>query len=465
MITNFNPILATDSYKVTHWPMLPDGTEFLYSYMESRGGPFSELVANVGLQYYLRTYLSVPITMDMIDEAEEVFGLHFGDKSVFNRAGFEHIVNAHRGYWPVRIKAAPEGLIVPPRNVLMTIENTDPAVPWVTNYLETLMLKLWYPITVATISREIKKIIHAALEKTGTPAALPFKLHDFGYRGVSSEESAMIGGFAHLVNFMGTDTLAALMTARRFYGAEMAGFSIPATEHMTMTAMGPYGESAQMERFLKLFGQNPAFPAIACVSDSYDIFNACKNLWGAELRGDVLGMKNMLVVRPDSGEPAVIVTQVVETLDEAFGHTVNDKGYKVLNNVRVIQGDGINIESIKAIIDSLVVRGWSIDNIAFGMGGALLQQCNRDTLRFAFKASSMVVNGQRRDIFKEPKTDNGKRSKRGRLKLMNVNGIPTTVVSDVPGPDLLQVVWENGMPVTSTTLETIRQKAAIKTDW
>jgi nicotinamide phosphoribosyltransferase len=328
--------------------------------------------------------------------------------------------------------------------------------------METLLMKVWYPITVATLSREIKRIIGKYLDETGDPAGLPFKLHDFGYRGVSSEESARIGGAAHLVNFLGTDTFGALELATEYYHEEMAGFSIPATEHSVMTARGQMGEAEQMSRFLDMFGQNPNFPAIAVVSDQYDIFNACRNIWGGELKDKVLHMKNMLVVRPDSGDPVVVVVQVIETLDEKFGHSVNNKGFKVLNNVRVIQGDGVDVEIITAVLEAMKVRGWSADNVAFGMGGALLQKCNRDTQRFALKASSIVINGRQSDIFKNPVTDSsGKRSKAGRLKLQYMNGVLTTTPESEPGKNILQTVWENGKLLVDEKLSDIRSRAAL----
>jgi nicotinamide phosphoribosyltransferase len=459
-----NLIVMTDSYKVTHWPMAPDKTEFMYSYLESRGGLYPETVM-FGLQYYIKRYLTTPITLEMIDEAEELFAMHFGTKSVFNRAGWEYIVKTHGGLLPLRIKAAPEGLVIPLRNVLATFENTDSNCWWVTNYMETLLLKIWYTITVATLSRAIKQTISDALIKSGDIQGLPFKLHDFGYRGVSSEESAMLGGMAHLVNFMGTDTLIALLGARKYYNEKIAGFSIPATEHSIMSLLGEGGELRQMERFIELFGKGP-FPAIACVSDTYNIFNACNINWGSILKSQVEQLHDkVLVVRPDSGDPPTIVRQVVEILADKFGYTTNEKGYKVLNHVRVIQGDGINHDTIKRILDELLARKWSADNIAFGMGGALLQQVNRDTQKFAIKASSVVIDGRQTDVFKAPVTDNGKRSKAGRLKLMyNDEGILGTFSANVPGTDVLEVVFENGKLVKEYTFVEIRQRADIHSE-
>lgn len=457
-----NLILRSDSYKTSHWPQYPPGTQHVYAYLEARGGFANSLMRDevvfFGLQYILKSYFSTPITMADIDEAEKRITAHMGP-GIFNRAGWERIVNVHGGYLPLRIKAVPEGTVLAPLNVLMTIENTDPELFWLTNYMETLLLQVWYPITVASISRRIKVLIKDFLEKTGDPSGLNFKLHDFGYRGVSSQESAGIGGLAHLVNFMGTDTMIALETARVFYGEEMAGFSIPAAEHSTITSWGEMHEVDAYENMIKQFGDGGLY---AVVSDSYDIERACDEIWGQMLKDKVLNAKATLVVRPDSGHPSTVVLSVVETLGRRFGFTVNEKGYRVLNKVRVIQGDGINYDSIKEILENLEKNNWSADNVAFGMGGALLQQMNRDTLKFAIKASSITRNGRLFDVYKDPKTDSGKRSKRGRLKLVKTeDGYQTFNVNESFGKDELRTVWENGKLLIEDSLATIRDRAAV----
>lgn len=229
-------ILNTDSYKASMFCQYPENTQTVYSYIESRGGKYDELVF-FGLQAFIKEYLLDPITMADIDEAEAIWTAH-GEP--FNREGWEYIVNQHKGYLPVRIKAAPEGTVIPVSNVMVTIENTDPKCFWLTTYLETALLRaVWYPTTVATNSREIKKIIRRFMEATGGDlGGLNFKLHDFGARGCSSNESAMLGGMAHLINFMGTDTIAAVVGAKRYYNEAMAGFSIPAAEHSVACSYG-----------------------------------------------------------------------------------------------------------------------------------------------------------------------------------------------------------------------------------
>ena len=460
-----NFLLRTDSYKFTHWKQYPPGTTRIYSYLESRGGMFPNTVF-FGLQYYLKHYLAGPrfIASD-IDQADEFCRQHFG-ADLFNRKGWRRMLEKHGGTLPVRIKAVPEGTVVPTHNVLVTIENTDPEFPWLPNYLETLLLKVWYPITVATLSREIKKIIAGFLERTGDPSLLPFKLHDFGYRGVSSEETAALGGAAHLVNFKGTDTVAGIILLKDFYGVtEMPAFSIPASEHSTMTAWGKDHEADAYRNMLTSYPTG----TVACVSDSYDIFNACEKIWGELLKPDVIRRHGTLVIRPDSGDPVPVLARVLDILGEKFGYETNAKGYRVLPPcVRVIQGDGVNMFTIQNMLYQLSkFHGWSADNLAFGMGGALLQQLNRDTQKFAFKCSAAEVNGQWRPVFKDPITDPGKNSKKGRLALVEPNPGEFQTLEEVNGDafdseDRLVTVFENGEVKKEYPFEEIRHRADLE---
>ena len=316
----------TDSYKVSHHVQYKPGTTRIYSYFESRSGSVFPWTVFFGLQYWLKQYLAGPVvTREKIDEAEELFNLHFGGR-VFNRRGWEHILNKHGGHLPIEIKAVPEGSVVKESNVLMTVENTDPAAFWLTNYLETLLVQVWYPSTVATQSRAMKIIILKYLALTGDESLIAFKLHDFGFRGVTCPEQAAIGGAAHLVNFQGTDTVAALVLLRKFYGEKIAGFSIPAAEHSTITS---WGRDHEVDACRNMLRQYPS-GLVATVSDSYDIFNCCANIWGGALKQEVLARDGTLVIRPDSGDPPTIVVKVLDILGDKFGFTVNAKGYKVL---------------------------------------------------------------------------------------------------------------------------------------
>ena len=456
-------VLNTDSYKASHWLQYPPGTSHVFSYIESRGGTYQRTLF-FGLQYLLKEYFTKTVTADDVELAAEVCAAH---GVPFNREGWMHIVNAHGGRLPLRIRAVPEGTLVPVLNVLATVENTDPACAWLTSFVETALLRVWYPTTVATNSHATKQIIARYLEKTGDPAGLPFKLHDFGARGVSSLESALIGGMAHLVNFMGTDTMSALLGARVYYGEPMAGFSIPAAEHSTITAWGRDGEADAYRNMLRHFAKPGAL--LAVVSDSYDLDHAVNQLWGGELRQAVIDSGATVVIRPDSGDPTTVVLRTVQSLDAAFGSDVNSKGFRVLKHVRVIQGDGITGESIDSILAALERHGYSADNVAFGQGGALLQIVNRDEQRFAMKASAVQIDGQWRDVFKDPATDPAKRSKAGRLTLLKKGDSFATVRIESPAhaehlesgwSDALRAVFEDGRLLIDDTFAQIRQRAA-----
>lgn len=454
-----NIIIDTDSYKSSHYLQYPPGTTSMFSYIESRGGEYESTVF-FGLQYYLKKYLSHRVTVEEVEEAKEFFEAH-GEP--FNYEGWLYIAKELGGKLPVRIRAVPEGSVIPTHNVLVSIESTDPKVFWVVSWIETMLLRVWYPINVATRSRKIRGIIMGALKVSAEDpeAEISFKLHDFGSRGVSSQESAAIGGAAHLVNFMGSDTVVGVRCANKFYNTKMAGFSIPAMEHSSVTSWGKENEVEAYRNMLKQTAKPGGL--VACVSDSYNLWNACSHLWGEQLKEEVIKSGATVVVRPDSGNPPVVVLRTVQLLDEKFGSKVNSKGYKVLNNVRVIQGDGINEHSIQAILDNLLDHGYSASNIAFGMGGALLQQHNRDTLKFAMKCSQIYRGTESVDVFKDPVTDHGKSSKAGRLDLVKLaNGSFQTIkLGDATDSEfsLMRTVFENGELLVDDNLEVIRNRA------
>ncbi|HEY6348922.1 MAG TPA: nicotinate phosphoribosyltransferase [Candidatus Angelobacter sp.] len=453
-----NLVLQTDSYKFTHWKQYPPGTQFVYSYLESRGGMFEQTLF-FGLQYYLLEYLSGQVvTEEDVSEARDFVDRHIAP-GVFNFDGWMYIVRQLGGRLPVVIKAVAEGTLVDVQNVLMTIENTDPHCCWLPNYLETLLLKAWYPITVGTLSNAIRKVFMGALERSGDPSLIDFKLHDFGYRGVSSEETAGIGASAHLVNFKGTDTVAGIRLLQRYYQSkEMEGFSIPAAEHSTITAWGRENELSAYDNMLTQFPSG----LVAVVSDSYNVYEACEKLWGELLRDKILQREGVLVVRPDSGYPRDVVLKVLEILGRKFGHQSNVKGYRVLNpKVRVIQGDGVNYWTIQDTLTAMMRAGWSADNITFGMGGALLQQLNRDTQKFAFKTSAVTINGEDHPVYKDPVEGHDKVSKRGRLALRRINGKWSTqsVTRQGDPRDLLRLVFKDGEVLLTQSVAEIRELA------
>ena len=458
-----NIILLTDSYKLSHYKQYPEGTENVYSYFESRVGANMPYTVFFGLQYFLRRYLTGRVvTKEKIEQAAAVAAMHMGSETgTFNREGWEYIEQKYNGFLPIRIKAVPEGTKVPTGNVMLTIEALDPKCFWLVNYLETLLVQVWYPCTVATISHGVRQTIQKGLEVTGGDMnGLPFKLHDFGFRGVSSVESAGVGGLAHLVNFQGGDTLAAIGCGMEYYDSGMCGFSIPASEHSTITS---WGKDHEVDAFRNMLQKYPT-GLVACVSDSFDIDHACSELWGNELKDEVLSRDGTLVVRPDSGEIVPMVLNVLRRLWDAFGGITNKQGFRTLHDkVRVIQGDGCTPETIRQIIDAMVSHQWSINNIAFGMGGGLLQKVDRDTQRFAFKCSSVTVNGEEREVFKQPKSDPAKNSKAGRLKLVEFEDgtIVTVGVNQLPSQDdKLVTVFERGEVKRLYTFDEVRSLAA-----
>ena len=786
-----NIILDVDSYKVSHWKQYVPGAKSMFSYIESRGGLFGETVF-FGLQYLLKRYLEGSVVS--VDDVEEAAKFYEGHGVPFNQDGWMRIARDLGGKIPVRIRAVPEGLIVPNHNALVTVKSTDPETFWVASWLETMLVRLWYPINVCTISYNVRKLIKNFLDETcdNPEGELLFKLHDFGSRGVSSQESAAIGGAAHLVNFMGSDTVAGVRLANKYYNCSMAGFSIPAcydekteiltengflpftdldeqtkigqytkegtiefvnhqgihsspnyngsmitfstkgktakidlvvtpnhrmvrrsektgkieiqeasnssfshrnvipqaglgvgscseftpldalkiafqadgsfvsrkehytgervgtrpirfslkkkrkierlrlilnklgydylecpaksrpgyiyfwvktpldvyfvkdlswikisslssewckkaveefslwdgqrkfdtfmyhnsdyfsasivqcvgilagfrsslqeyddprgnrkvqytvlmcssfnsrrgpgikkntinysgnvycvtvpsgmvvvrrngivvisgnSEHSTITSWGRLNEAKAYKNMLDQYAKPGGI--VAVVSDSYDIYNACENIWGGILKDDVVNSGATVVIRPDSGDPPTVVLKVLNILEDKFGVKINSKGYKVLNNVRVIQGDGVNLGSIEKILRLIRDHKYSAENVAFGMGGALLQQHDRDTQRFAMKCSSIgLEDGTEIDVYKQPVTDVVKNSKRGRLDLVRRQVIGSRhgpgckmlkTVKLEPGvshePDsVMETVFENGELLVNHSFDDIRKR-------
>lgn len=459
----FSPIVRTDSYKFSQYRQYPPGTKYIRSYIEGRGGKGDILF--FGLQAFIKEYLMLPVTQADLDFAERVIGLH---GTPFNKDGWQYIIDVHGGRLPIEIEAVAEGTVMAPGDVQVQIVNTDPNCFWLTSYVETALLRaVWYPSTVASASYAMKKAIYDGLVRTSEAAdeQIAFKLHDFGARGASSAETAELGGMAHLVNFMGTDTFEGVLSAMKFYNTDVCGYSIPASEHSTITS---WGRSGELDAFRNMLEQFPT-GLVACVSDSYDLMKAVREYWGTYLKDAILARDGTLVVRPDSGDPVKTPVEVIEALMECFGYTINSKGFKVLpDQVRVIQGDGIGPDELKAIIDLCIERGISLDNIAFGMGGGLLQKVNRDTFKYAMKANEALVVDGWVPVFKDPITDPGKRSKKGRQALVKRDGkfvtIPASeIVKGVHGQEqnYLRPVFRDGVLLIDDTFDAIRARAVV----
>jgi len=456
-----NIITLTDSYKLGHFNMYPDDTDGVYSYFESRRGARFNNTVLFGLQGLIKEYLiGRVVTYDKINRARELVDAHIGP-GVFNEDGWRGIYNQRDGRLPIRIKAVPEGLPIPTSNVLVTVENTLPHFPWLTNYLETLLSQIWYSSTVCTLSREIKLLCKHYLDNTSDDkGGLDFMLHDFGFRGVSSVESAGRGGAGHIVNFNGTDTVAAIEYAQMYYEADVTAFSVSATEHSIMTALGENGEKDILGQLLKKYPTG----ILSVVIDSYDYVEFIK-MAHDYYEDEIMKRNGTVVFRPDSGDPVAVTNEVLDLLGERFGATSNRKGYKILRpSVKVLWGDGIDYMGIRNILHSMKESNWAASNIIFGCGGGLLQKLHRDVQRFAFKSSAQRRGGVWTEIFKKP-TDVSKMSKKGRLALVKDDKdryqtlesvSPTTSV-----PDVLQTVFEDGILVRDMTWDQVRENARI----
>lgn len=387
MIEN-NICLLTDSYKVTHHYFYPKGTEKIYSYLESRLGAEFNKTIFYGLQYIIKKYLEGQVVnQQKIEEADKLISNHIGE-DIFNKKGWYYILDEYDGYLPIEIKSVPEGTPVNVNNVLMTVENTDKKSFWLVNYLESLLLQVWYPSTVATLSAEVRKLSKFYLEVTGSSKDnLDFMLHDFGYRGASSTESSMLSGSAHLLSFSGTDTIPSLTIPENYYNdSNLYGFSVQATEHSVMTSLGPEGEFDQILNVI----DNAKNGILSMVIDSYNYKNFLTEAGKSNSRlnnaiTDFLAIEgNKVVFRPDSGEPVATTIDCLNILEKGFGSYLTDKGYKVFDsNIGLLWGDGLNYHKIRDILFAMKSNGWAAENIIFGMGGGLHTSVNRDTQRNA----------------------------------------------------------------------------------
>lgn len=455
-----NFILDTDSYKLSHFLGYPQGATHVYSYAESRGGKYPATVFT-GIQKFVQELAEVRVTRADVIEAAAFAAAH-GEP--FNEEDWLIIVFEHNGRIPVRIKAVPEGTVVPTRNVLVTVENTDPRMPWLTSYIETALLRaVWYPVTVATRVHEMKKKIKPYYDRTSDRGDMAFALLDFSARGVSSRETSEVGGMAHLLSFVGSDNIPAVLAARRYYDEPMAAYSVAATEHSVMTGFGEENELASFEYLID--NMMPENGILSVVSDTWNVFRACE--YWVKLADKIRAKNGTLVVRPDSGDMREVFAKILPILAEGFGYDINSKGFKVLKNVKVLQGDGINEDTVVTPFQIAEELGISADSIMTGSGGGLMQaNIDRDTCKFAFKASNITIDGKDIGIAKNPITDPGKMSKKGRLELVRTaSGSFSTFTDEYQSFDklyedekVMRVVYENGKVSNMETFGTIRER-------
>lgn len=476
--TQRNPLLALDVYKMGHLEQYVPGCNMVYSYLLARSDKKFEKTVFFGLQYYLKQYLSVRLEPWMAEEFLKYRSKILGTP---NSSEIERKIRAlcALGYWPLRIKAVPEGTVMETRNVLMTMVNTHPDFYWAVGYVESLVLKVWYPTTVASCSYAYRKTVDAYFAATVDDSLhflKQFSVHDFGYRGDSSEEGAALSGVAHLLSFTGSDTVPALPFAEQFYGArddELVMASVPASEHSVMCSFGRDDELAAFRNMLRLYPTG----IVSIVSDTFNIYRVVSE-FATALKEEILARPegSKVVFRPDSGNPEYIICGdpnadygtpeergCIRLLEQVFGHTVNAKGQWVLNaKVGLIYGDGMYLERYIRTLQRLEDMGYAACNLVIGVGG-ILRNHSRDTLGFALKATYVEVDGLPREIEKDPVTDTKKKSHRGLVALeIDPKGHYYTTDRQTAEEEaacaLLPVVFEDGHVLIEYTLAEIRQR-------
>lgn len=470
---NKNLLLCTDVYKQGHMQQYPEGTTKVYSYLTARSDKKIPFTVFFGLQYYIKEYLMKPVTQE--DVAEAVFYRNQILGSCPQDVTQKWSKLAELGHIPLEIKAVEEGSIMPCKNVLMTVTNTHPDFYWLVGYAESLLLKVWNTITVASYSKKLHNLTSAfARDTSDSEFLVPFLVHDFGYRGVSSEETAALSGAAHLVNFLGTDTIPAVKFVHDYYAPKTKdpiGLSVPASEHSVMCAFGKENEIDAFKHMLNLYPSG----IVSIVSDTYNLWNVLTN-FATQLKPSILERDGKVVFRPDSGDPELIICGnpnatlgtpefkgAIRLLDEAFGSTVNSKGYRELSpKVGLIYGDGMYFERYERILTKLKEMKYATTNLVIGVGGLLLQQHSRDDQGFAFKATYCEINGEEREIVKDPITDHGKKSHKGLMMLTEKNGVYMTTdqcTAEQEKEGLLQTVFKDGKLIKEYSIEQVRTLA------
>lgn len=476
---NRNIIMMSDSYKYSHFEQYPNNMIGMFDYAEARSGKVYPETVFFGLQYFIKEYLMKPFDLEDVLEAQDFADTH---GIPFNKEGWIYILENYDGALPVKIRSVAEGLRVPTKNVLFTVESTDTKVPWVAGFLETLLMKVWYSSNIATRSYYVKEMMKTYWEKTVDDTALggiDFAFHNFGSRGSSSVEAAGIGGLAHLTQFKGTDNFDSLRFGKEYYSDSISGFSIPATEHSSTTA---WGKENEMNMILNHIENNTSCDIIAAVCDSYDYLATVDKITSGDFKEKIEDPNYpKFIIRPDSGEPLSMVAKTLDIMEEnGVSFSVNTKGYKVFDKYGIIWGDGIDMEVMENLLILLVKRGYAASNIAFGSGGWLMQQHDRDTQGWAVKCSSIIVDEGapiddsdgstswetfpiQRDVFKSPITAPNKKSKKGKLTLWlnNESGEYFTEREDFKTNEFcvsecLNTVYINGEMPFESTLEMVR---------
>ena len=475
-----NPLLLTDGYKLGHREQYPQGTTMVYSNWTPRKSRIEGIntVVFFGLQYLIKEYLIKQFNEDFFNQPKEEVIAEY-KKYVDTYLGVDyditHLEALHDlGYLPIQIKALPEGTEVPIRVPMFTMVNTKPEFFWLTNYLETLLSAIiWQPCTSATIAKQYKKILTAYAQETDADNLefVTWQGHDFSMRGMSGTESSILSGMGHALSFSGSDTLPVAKSLETYYNAdvtkELVIGSVNATEHNVMCAGSKDDEIGTFRRLLQTYPTG----ILSVVSDTWDLWKVPTE-YLPQLKEEILERDGKLVIRPDSGDPVdiicgcehentVVAKGVVELLWDEFGGTTNVQGYKVLNpKIGAIYGDSITIDRATQICERLKEKGFASTNVVLGIGSFTYQYNTRDTFGFAMKATYVEVNGEGREIFKDPITDDGtKKSAKGLIQLYKENGQiylkdQASKSEEVEG--LLQTVFVDGKLIIDQSLKDIR---------
>ena len=440
-----NPLLLTDGYKVDHRRQYPTGTTLVYSNWTPRKSRLSGIdeVVLFGLQYFIKKYILEDFENYFFKQPKEKviaeYSRRINNYLGPNQVGTAHIEALHDlGYIPMVIKALPEGTSVPVRVPMFTIYNTLPDFFWLTNYFETLVSSvIWMPCTSATIAKQYRKVLDKYAASTSSiPEFVDWQGHDFSMRGMAGIEAATSSASGHLLSFTGTDTIPAIDLLEKYYNAnsetELIGGSVSATEHSVM-CMGTLDD--ELGTFKRLICDVYPKGIVSIVSDTWDLWKVLTE-YLPKLKNEIANREGKVVIRPDSGDPVDIICGnpngknineqkgVIELLWDTFGGTTNAKGYKeLIPQIGAIYGDSITIDRATQICERLKQKGFASTNVVLGIGSYTYQYNTRDTFGFAMKATYGEVNGQGREIFKDPITDDGtKKSAKGLMKIAAENG-------------------------------------------
>ena len=479
-----NPLLYTDGYKVDHRRQYPDGTTLVYSNWTPRKSRIDGIkeVVFFGLQYFIKKYIIEDFNTNFFDKPKEEV-LHAYTRRINNylgpnSVGIQHIESLYDlGYIPMVFKALPEGVSVPIRVPMFTMYNSKPDFFWLTNYFETILsTTVWMPCNSATIAKQYRMILDKYAEETSSmPEFVDWQGHDFSMRGMAGLEAALISASGHLLSFTGTDTIPSIDFLEQYYNAnsdnELVGGSVAATEHSVMS-MGT--NEAEQETFRRLISEVYPNGIVSVVSDTWDLWKVLQE-YLPNLKEEVLARDGKVVIRPDSGDPVKIICGniegahqaerkgVVELLWDIFGGTINEKGYKELDShIGAIYGDSITLDRAKNICEGLKKKGFASTNVVLGVGSFTYQYNTRDTFGFAMKATYGEVNGEGRDIYKDPITDDGtKKSAKGLIKIVRENGryqLLDQVSWKEEAEGELKEIFRDGILILDDSLSEIRKR-------